>query len=42
MEEELEPFKEDKTNETEVESSEQNEQTFPDLLPAPVLSDQKT
>ena len=41
MEEDLEPFKEDKTNETEVESSEQNEQTFPDLLPAPVLSDQK-
>lgn len=41
MEEDLEPFKEDKTNETEVQSSEQNEQTFPDLLPAPILSDQK-
>ena len=41
MEEDLEPFVEDKTNESEPQSFDQNEQTFPDLLPAPVISDQK-
>jgi putative serine protease PepD len=41
MEEDLEPFKEDKTNESEPQSFDQNEQTFPDLLPAPVISDQQ-
>jgi len=41
MEEDLEPFTEDETNESEPHSFDQNEQTFPDLLPAPVISDQK-
>ncbi len=41
MEEDLEPFTEDETNESEPYSFDQNEQTFPDLLPAPVISDQK-
>lgn len=48
MEEEPEPFtekpetfREKETKESEVMSSDQNEQTFPDLLPSPVLSDQK-
>jgi len=42
MEEDLEPFTEDETNESEPHSFEQNEQTFPDLLPGPVISDQKS
>ena len=41
MEEELEPLTGEETKETETYSSDQNEQTFPDLLPAPVISDQK-
>ena len=41
MEEDLEPFTEDETNESEPHSFDQNEQTFPDLLPGPVISDQK-
>ena len=41
MEEDLEPFTEDETNESEPYSFDQNEQTFPDLLPGPVISDQK-
>jgi len=41
MDEDLEPFTEDETNESESHSFDQNEQTFPDLLPAPVISDQK-
>jgi len=41
MEEDFEPFVEDKTNKPEPQSFDQNEQTFPDLLPAPVTSDQK-
>ena len=48
MEEEPEPFtekpetfREKEIKESEVMSSDQNEQTFPDLLPSPVLSDQK-
>ena len=41
MEEDLEPSAEEKANKSEPQSFEENEQTFPDLLPAPVLSDQK-
>ena len=41
MEEELEPLAGEETKETETYSSDQNEQTFPDLLHAPVISDQK-
>ena len=48
MEEEPEPFtekpetfREKEIKESEVMSSDQHEQTFPDLLPSPVLSDQK-
>ena len=41
MEEDLEPPVEETAKETELLTSEKNEQTFPDLLPSPVLSDQK-
>ena len=33
------PFREEK--DTEIKGSEKHEQSFPDLLPSPVLSDQK-
>ena len=37
----MEPFAEEETKESEVQSPNQEEQTFPGLLPSPIISDQK-
>ena len=37
----MEPFAEEETKESEAQSPNQDEQTFPGLLPSPIISDQK-
>jgi len=41
MEEQMEPFAGEETRESEAQSPNQEEQTFPGLLPSPIISDQK-
>jgi putative serine protease PepD len=41
MEEQMEPFAGEETKESEAQSPNQEEQTFPGLLPSPITSDQK-
>jgi putative serine protease PepD len=41
MEEQMEPFAGEETKESEAQSPNQEEQTFPGLLPSPIISDQK-